>query len=244
MVKNTATSTHWFSEILKDSFMKIIFKIIITVVCVFVLYILGKALLGYHVKVLGIEVNIPELKNNVQIISEKDTSKSAPIYPISNKSEFKEIPKPIKTYNVYTPLKSNAILKKPNEETKTTSKYNIKAPIFNAPSQIGNNNIQNNNTGIKQRTLTVSELKDIISQIPDKNSFIQMGLYNNAGKEGEIYASQIANSLIGNGYKNVQNGLTQIMLFSNSPSSKNYEVSTTVGYSIITISIYPANNIE
>lgn len=99
-------------------------------------------------------------------------------------------------------------------------------------------------TGIKKRTLTMSELNDIVSQIPDKNSIIQMCSINNAGKEGELFATQIANNLISNGYKNVQNGFSNITELSNSPSTKNYQVSRTVGDSTVTIGIYPAPNVD
>lgn len=168
-----------------------------------------------------------------------DTIKSNPIIQKKENGTIK------KSAPIYRDKKDKISLRKNDTALTKTSKYNLDKPVFNGPTQVGDGNTMNVNKGLKQRSLTMIELKDIVNRIPDKNTIIQMGLYNEAGKEGENYASQIANSLIANGYKRVQNGITQISLFSNSATNKNFDVSRTQGDdSTVMIAIYPAKNIE
>jgi hypothetical protein len=54
------TPHNFFSELFRDNYIRTIFKIVITLLLIFICVLTFKAIIGQHIKIFGIELNIPE----------------------------------------------------------------------------------------------------------------------------------------------------------------------------------------
>ena len=185
----TSTSTHWISDLFKNKFVKIPFIIIIYALALFSVFLFFKAILGYPVKVFGFEVNTTEKKPDTVYI-ENTSNKSAESTIVK-----KEIPKT----SVATPIVREKLIVK--NADKNASKYNIENPTFNAPTQIGDNNVQNINSDF---TLNDQQLKDLLNivatiQIKNKLSLDNVTVLLLAGGNASAY-NQIRDYLKKNNY--------------------------------------------
>ncbi len=130
--------------------------------------------------------------------------------------------------------------KKADDTSKKVGKYSIQGP-FNAPTQIGDNNTQNNNNGIKQRTLTNELSRDILYKLKDTSSEIEYRIPPN-DKEAETYADQIATYLFNRGFRKYH-----VIHYMGPPHYDvvyyDYKMLNTNGKdSTFVISVYPSSN--
>lgn len=195
-------SPHWFSELLEDKFVKLVFKIILVILAVFLLFIVGKSMLGYHVKLFGIELNIPENKTDTAQISSRI---DAPV-KIDTSRQREKI--------VYVPIKSLPNIKEEKQKSKIDNtkgidtgkietKFNIQNPTFNAPTQVGDNNIQNNEFGLHPRVITEESFGILFEKYPNKNTLLNVSFTTTADAEMVNVKYQIIKILQNKGYKRV-----------------------------------------
>ena len=128
---------------------------------------------------------------------------------ISNANEnrdriIKAIPKISSNNNAVTLQQENRItvpIKK--SEHDMISKFGLKNSTFNAPTQIGDRNIQNNNYGPKPRTLIKENLSFFFTTYPDINIRVKFNFINTPNSEGKSVKEQIIKILKNAGYQNI-----------------------------------------
>jgi len=227
---------HWISAILKDNVGKIIFRIMGILISLFFLILIILTCFGKHINILGIEVNIPTTSNTPAIKDSVPPGQN--ILQTNNTNENTNTQNVVNKPIINIPPHSNST----TAQTGTKSKVNMEKPVFNGPTQVGDNNTQNIQQGIKQRYVSGEELNDIVNLIPNKTIPIYFISFN-AGVEGERYATQIANALKRMGY-NIIDGMRSGQMFSSSPIQGNYMVTHNTDNTECDIEIFPAKNIE
>lgn len=182
---------NWITQLFANKWIKVPVIIIIMSIAVLVLYLVGRSLLGYNVKIFGLETN-PKV----------DTVRVNPILPAQQKSGNKDT----STLKVRTEGPSLNIKQK-NSSGKNESNINtgtnngIIGGEGNKNHIVAGDNygINGDVTGIKQRHITQEKLNEIMSKIPRFNTLIEFGIPIN-DKESQNLANEIAQRLKKYGY--------------------------------------------
>lgn len=189
-----STTKHWLPEILKDKRVKYPLLILLWALIAFLLLLITKGFLGYHVKFLGIEVNAPNKIVNADTgyFKIKDT-----VYtPTANDGRIIVTPKS---------TKSKSAQSSKNVQINDSGKNEINENKGNNYGVIGGeNNTVNNDFSVKQREPTPDVIKSITSKVPP-NYIINFWLPG-GDKEALNYANKIADELYKLGYKKFEAG--------------------------------------
>ncbi len=194
---------------LEDKFVKGVFKIIITAIAIFILFLITKSLLGYNVKIFGIETNPGILKS--------DTIKEF-IYTNTPKINDKKALNLKQSKHAF-PL--NEVNSK-KEKNDTLPKVQSSVIGNNNKTVVGNNNgiigdITINN-GSQQRYMTHDYGNMLLKRLQDtlkahnlnNNVRIQFG-YTMGSDESRSFTNEVANFLYLQGYKNISTWLNPTM---------------------------------
>lgn len=193
------SSKHWFSELLKDRFVKTVFKIIISLIAFFLFFIVTRAVLGYNVNFFGIETNPDNKKSKEPEVVSKPTTPALVDTPVT-KTIIKEQPK----FVISTSERKKTDIKKP-----VTIVQNIDSGGSGVQNN-GNNNGQQagrdiNNIGIIPRKITEADLLPYINQLPDKTISVRFVSYGFADAEINSVKNQIITIMKKHGFINIEN---------------------------------------
>jgi hypothetical protein len=130
-------------------------------------------------------------------IAVDDTSKKTSI-PVQKEKHIPKNVKKIERPNLHEHKK---------DTTKTTATFSLPNATFNAPSQFGYNNTQNNQFGLKPREVTEDIIEEVKKQVADKGASIEIYRVNDEA-ESYGFSAKILKALNNIGYTNVLIGGT------------------------------------
>jgi hypothetical protein len=206
-------SNHWFPELLKDKFVKIAFKVILSLAILFLIYIVGKAIFGYPVKIFGFEVNSPISKTDT--IFKKD-SNNTPNRKITDTPVVTQKYNPSKIVLVAPTVKGKPIPKDTVSKVQSTvTGDNNKTVVGNNSGIVGDVTINNGND---QRHLTTQYATMFIKRFEDtlrahnltKLIPIEFG-FTMGSDESLAFTNEVANFLYDRGYTNISHNVGPTM---------------------------------
>lgn len=206
------SSPHWISELFKDRFIKIVIKFFLSALTLFVVFILCKALFGYHVSILGFDINSPIPKTDtffVNTMTNKEIKKSSDSTTVPQKQH-------ISPHYLTLPIQNKFSNKDTLQRVHATVTGNDnKTVIGNNNGILGNVTINN---GLSQRHVTPQYATMFLNRLADtikannlnKNVLVHFG--STMGSDESItFTNEICNLLIANGYTNLDRNVGPTM---------------------------------
>jgi len=202
------TNKHWFPELLKDKYVKLVFKILLTAIAIFILFFIGRSMLGYNVKFFGIDTNPEKPKN--------DTIREVRYVEVPKIKDSPIVLQPTKKLAASYPVVIKTVSKDSMPKVQSTvTGDNNKTVVGNNSGIVGDVTINN---GSPQRHLTEGYAKMIIKRLEDtlkannlgKNVLIRFGS-TMGSDESLVFTNEVANFLYDKGYTNISNNVGPTM---------------------------------